>query len=182
MKELPEHLTERIGAKLFHSEDPRRAYIQEQLLATARIREISIENETNLEEETEELVAGETLVSFLLWKEFIEGEEEGEKLAASDQEKTARYAEFKCQEFPLTLIVRSLPIDNQVVFELETEDEKTKSILDRFEIKIEGVEDPKLNFDNGQCVHEVSLDQITFSLWSPDDKLLTLSEIPQEPS
>jgi hypothetical protein len=80
------------------------------------------------------------------------------------------------------LIVRSLPIDNQVVFELETEDEKIESILDRFEIKIEGIENPKLLFDNGQCVHDVTLDQITFSLWSPEGKLLTLSEIPQDPS
>lgn len=180
MKELPEHLIERVGPKLIHSEDPRRDYIQEQLRATARIRDNSMKGETYEEEKTKELVCGENMVSFLIWKEFLE--EEGEKLAASNQEKTARYAEFECEEFPLTLIVRSLPIDNQVVFELETEDEKTKSILDRFEIKIEGVEDPKLNFDNGQCVHEVSLDQITFSLWSPDDKLLTLSEIPQEPS
>ena len=180
MKELPKHLIDRVGPKLIHSEDPRRGYIQEQLRATARIRDNSMKGETNEEEKTKEPVRGETMVSFLIWKEFLE--EEGEKLAASNQEKTARYAEFKCQEFPLTLIVRSLPIDNQVVFELETEDEKTKSILDRFEIKIEGVEDPKLNFDNGQCVHEVSLDQITFSLWSPEGKLLTLSEIPQEPS
>ena len=179
-KEMPEHLIDRVGPKLIHSEDPRRAYIQEQLLATAWIRENTINDETNEEEKTKEPVRGENMVSFLIWKEFLE--EEREKLAASNQEKTARYAEFKCQEFPLTLIVRSLPIDNQVVFELETEDEKTKSILDRFEIKIEGVEDPKLNFDNGQCVHEVALNQITFSLWSPKGKLLALSEIPQEPS
>ena len=64
-----------------------------------------------------------------------------------------------------------------MVFELQTDDDLLKEKIDQFLIKIEGKENQNLKFENGKSIQDTSMDFLSFSLISPDGKVLQLKKL-----
>jgi hypothetical protein len=180
-KELPDYLNERVGAQLLHSEDPRRAYICEQLALLALVRDETLEGaEDASEAKAEEQEAGK-VIKFSVWKKFLEDDgQKKERLAAAEDQKKAMLARYGFRGIPVILTIRSIPRHNQVVFELDSEDEEARKRIDQFVLVLKGIKEPELTFKHGECVHEVSMDEIEFELRSPEGEALSPFKIKED--
>jgi len=165
MKELTSELKEKVGPKLFHSKDPRRKYIEEELSKVSVIRERSNELQSTGTD-------GKNVIQFPPPAIFDQSQD---KLAAAEDTKESVYQEYQCHELPIKVTLQYIPRHEQIVIELTTEDENLKGVIDQFKIKLTDDDKPNLTFENGECVHPISLNSVKFSLISPDGKALSLS-------
>ena len=94
--------------------------------------------------------------------------------------RNVRYLKFRCEDLPITLIFRSVPRFEQMIFELEIDDEELRNKTDEFLIIIQGEQNRELGFENGQCIQDFSLDHLSFSLKSPDGTILNLTKLESE--
>ena len=176
MEELPQELENQVGAKLFNSKDPRQKYLTRELSKTEiiRLRTFELLNDKN---ESNESVSeqADNMVYISVWYE--EEVTEKTQLVAGDKKKKGNYLKFHCEELPLILIFRSNARHQQMVFELQTDDDLLKEKIDQFLIKIEGKENQKLKFENGKSIQDTSMDFLSFSLISPDGKVLQLKKL-----
>jgi hypothetical protein len=168
MKVLTSEVESKVGAKLFNSKDPRRNYIDEELSKTSLIRELSIGTTADI---TATSTDDENIIQFPP-PEIFEG-----KLAAADDYIESIYHEYLCVELPIKVSLQYIPRHKQILIELHTEDETLQRELDMFKIKLIDNNEPNLSFENGQCVHAISLNSINFVLMSPAGKVLRLSQI-----
>lgn len=171
MKELSERLMERVGPVLLHSKDPRRIYLREQLSLLALVRDETIEDG-----ETEEGGKGRTVIVFVAWKGFLEDEKSG-RMSASSQDKKPTRARYESRKFSLELTVRSIPRHDQVMFELKSTKEDGRDRLDEFSVELKEIDEPIKSFRNGECVHQVSLAKISFTLIDPQGKAVELNHL-----
>jgi hypothetical protein len=165
MKELTSELKEKVVPKLFHSKDPRRKYIEEELSKVSVIRELSNELPATGTD-------GKRVIQFPPPAIFDQSKD---KLAAAEGTKESVYQEYQCHELPIKVTLQYIPRHEQIVIELTTEDENLKGVIDQFKIKLTDDDKPNLTFENGECVHPISLKSVKFSLISPDGKTLSLS-------
>ena len=171
MKELTSELKEKVGPKLFHSKDPRRKYIEEELSKVSVIRERSLTSEPKNSDSEEINYESAKIITFPAPSTF---QKQGTRLAAhSPDEEKASYELYKCNELPLFLSLQFNRVYKEIVIELDTEDDDLKSKLDKFKLELIDKNMPDLSFENGQCIHKISLKSIQFSLISPEGKALT---------
>ena len=165
MKELTKELEKKVGPKLFHPSDPRRNYIDEELSKTSVITEKSLPAE-----ETETSAEDPCIIIFPNPLIFLQTA----ALAASDDEQESSFEEYMCKELPIKVSLQYIPRHEQIVININTDDKGLKDSLDQFKVKLIDDDKPYLTFENGDCVHPVSLKSIRFALVSPDGNNLTL--------
>jgi hypothetical protein len=169
MEELPQELENKVGPKLFNSKDPRRKYLKEELSKTSVLREHSMGTLVNSPAVGSD---GGDIIQFPPPAIFDQSKD---KLAAAEDTKESVYQEYQCHELPIKVTLQYIPRHEQIVIELTTEDENLKGVIDQFKIKLTDDDKPNLTFENGECVHPISLKSVKFSLISPDGKTLSLS-------
>ena len=170
MKELTSELEEKVGPKLYHSKDPRRKYIEEELSKVSVIRELS----------NEPLVKGTDGEKIIQFPPINDTEHTGEKLAADSKDQKPYYLELLCKELPIRLEIQYNPKRNEkVYFELHTDSEELTKSLDLFSVKIIDDENTIAPFINGLSSYEMSLSSFKFKLIDPNGTTLTLTEPPK---
>jgi len=171
MEELTNELEEKIGPKLFHSEDPRRKYIEEELSKTSVIRKLGYEPSITL---TATSTDGEKIIQF---PPVITSEETGEKIAAANKDDDLFYIKLLCKELPIKLEIQYNPERSiKVYFDIHTENEELKKSIDLFSVKMIEEESTIPPFTNGITSYEMSMESFKFSLIDPSGTPLTLME------
>ena len=170
MKELPAGLGERVGPVLLHSKDPRRIYLREQLSLLALVRDETI-GDREIEQEEE---PSETVIDFVAWRGFLEDQQSG-RMSASSKDKKPTKARYENRKLSLELTVRSIPRHDQVMFELKSTKKDGHDRLDEFSVELKEIDEPIKSFRNGECVHQVSLAKISFTLIDPQGKAVELN-------
>ena len=167
MKELTSELKEKVGPKLFHSKDPRRKYIEEELSKVSVIRERSNELQATGTD-------GKKVIQF---PPINNTEHTGEKIAAGTKDETPSYLELLCKELPIRLEIQYNPERSiKVYFDIHTENEELKKSIDLFSVKMIEEESNIPPFTNGITSYEMSMESFKFSLIAPDGTPLTLLE------
>jgi hypothetical protein len=166
-KELTSELEEKVGPKLFHSKDPRRKYIEEELSKVSVIRERSNEPQATGTD-------GKKVIQF---PPINNTEHTGEKIAAGTKDETPSYLELLCKELPIRLEIQYNPErDEKVYFELYTDSEELTKSLDLFSVKIIDDDNTIAPFINGLTSYKMSLSSFKFKLIDPNGTTLTLIE------
>ena len=171
MEELTLELEDKVGPKLYNEKDPRHQYLEQELKITEIIRELSIQSlNPEMKHDGDE---GDTVLDFVARKDSFENEKP--RMSASSKNKKPTRARYENRKLFLVLTVRSIPRKELVMFELDSTKVEGHDRLDEFSVELKEIDEPIKSFRNGECVHQVSLAKISFTLIDPQGKAVELN-------